>query len=45
MLITIASIYASFSFVASILLLATIRLSSQISQQEQLQTATIIVKE
>jgi hypothetical protein len=45
MLITIAAIYASFSFVASILLLAAVRLSSQISQQEQLVHATIIVKE
>ncbi len=42
MLITIATIYASFSFVTSILLLAAIRLSSQISQQEQLVNVTTI---
>ncbi|MCB9420684.1 MAG: hypothetical protein H6667_12825 [Ardenticatenaceae bacterium] len=45
MLITIATIYASFSFIASVLVLAAIRLSSQISQQEQLAEAIIIVKE
>ena len=45
MLITIAAIYVSFSLVASILLLAAITLSSQISQQEQLVEATIIVRE
>lgn len=45
MLITIATIYASFSFAASILLLAAVRLSSQISQQEQLIHATIIAKQ
>jgi hypothetical protein len=45
MLTTIATIYASFSIVASILLLAAVRLSSQISQQEQFVGAAIIVKE
>lgn len=45
MLTTIATVYASFSIVASILLLAAVRLSSQISQQEQFVGATIIVKE
>jgi hypothetical protein len=45
MLTTIATIYVSFSIAASILLLAAVRLSSQISQQEQLVEAIIIVKE
>ena len=45
MFITIATIYASFSLVASLLVLAAVKLSSQISRQEQLVKATIIVKE
>jgi hypothetical protein len=45
MLITIATIYVSLSFAASILLLAAVKLSSQISQQEQLIHATIIAKQ
>lgn len=45
MLITIATIYVSFSLVASFILLASVKLSSQISQQERLVEATIIVRE
>lgn len=45
MLTTIATIYASLSITASILILAAVRLSSQISQQEQLVEATIIITE
>ena len=45
MLITIATIYASLSALASIFLLAALRLSSQISQQEQLVEVAVIAKE
>jgi hypothetical protein len=45
MLITIATIYVSFSITASILILAAVRLSSQISQQEQFVEAAITVKD
>jgi hypothetical protein len=44
MLTTIATIYASFSIAASILLLAALRLSSQISQNEELSKSVVIVE-
>ena len=44
MLTIIATIYISFSIVAALLLLAAFRLSSQISQHEELSKVTVVVE-